>query len=602
MIHKINYKISIVLLLAGLQTTFAQKKDENIGTEVVNVVKSYTPTVSDAFKIKETPTLDDEETAKKEVINYNIFSFPVASTFAPAKGRAASVDKTAQEKLYNNYATLGFGSYASINAELYITQDVNDTDFVAGMLRHQSSQGNIKGVKLDDKFYDTGLDLTYGSKKDTYNWNLDLGYQNQVYNWYGLPKYFGDNLSETDQKDLINSIDPQQTYHNFYIGGEIGTTDSFFEKASVKYNRFWDATGSEENHVIFKPSINLGVADYFFKLNFTVDYLNAKFDQPYSASPLVPASTFASENSNVILSANPNFQLVKDDLSVNVGAEVTYLSELKNTYNGVDEGTKGKLFIYPKVTASYKVVGDLMIAYAGAEGGLQQNTYRDFTNINPFLSPTQLPTHLMRPTDSQYDIYVGLKGKLTNAVSYNVRGSYLNQKNKALFLANEYSQDVDNQAYSYGNSFSVIYDDIKTISFFGELKADFSKNVAFGINGTFATYNTDLQPEAWNLPQLKLSSTLDVNFTEKWFAGVNVFFVGERMDLQIDQSFTEIGTRKRTLDAYFDANLNVGYRYNERLTAFVKANNIANQAYEKWLNYPVQQFQVLLGASYKFDF
>ena len=598
MIHKINYKISIVLLFAGLQTTFAQKKDENIGTEVVNVVKSYTPTVSDAFKVKETPTLDDEETAKKEVINYNIFSFPVASTFAPAKGRAASVDKTAQEKLYKNYATLGFGSYASINAELYITQDVNDTDFVAGMLRHQSSQGNIKGVKLDDKFYDTGLDLTYGSKKDTYNWNLDLGYQNQVYNWYGLPQYFGDNLSETDQKDLINSIDPQQTYHNFYIGGEIGANDSFFDKATIKYNRFWDATGSEENHVTFKPSINLGVADYFFKLNFTVDYLNAKFDQPYSNIPLTPATTFSSESSNVILSANPNFQLLKEDLTVNVGAEVTYLSLLKSTYGGVEGDTDGKLFVYPKVTASYKVVGDLMVAYAGAEGGLTQNSYRDFTNSNPFLSPTQLIT----PTDSQYDIYVGLKGKLTNAVSYNVRGSYLNEKNKALFLANEYSQDVDNQAYSYGNSFSVTYDNIKTISFFGELKADFSKNVAFGINGTFATYNTDLQPEAWNLPQLKLGSSLDVNFTKKWFAGANVFFVGERFDYQIDQSFTEIGLDKRTLDAYFDANLNVGYRHNERLTAFVKANNIANQAYEKWLNYPVQQFQVLLGASYKFDF
>ena len=106
MIHKINYKISIVLLFAGLQTTFAQKKDENIGTEVVNVVKSYTPTVSDAFKVKETPTLDDEETAKKEVINYNIFSFPVASTFSPAKGRAAGVDKTPQEKLYKNWPTL----------------------------------------------------------------------------------------------------------------------------------------------------------------------------------------------------------------------------------------------------------------------------------------------------------------------------------------------------------------------------------------------------------------------------------------------------------------------------------------------------------------
>ncbi len=598
MIHKINYKISIVLLFAGLQTTFAQKKDENIGTEVVNVVKSYTPTVSDAFKVKETPTLDDDETAKKEVIKYNIFSFPVASTFAPAKGRAAGVDKTPQERLYKNYATLGFGSYAAVNAELFITEDISETDFVAGMLRHQSSQGNIKGVKLDDKFYDTGIDLTYGSKQESYNWNLDLGYQNQVYNWYGLPKYFGDNLAEVDQDALINAIDPQQTYHNFYIGGKIGASESFFDKASIKYNRFWDTTGSEENHVMFKPSVNLGVADYFFKLNFTVDYLNAKFDRAYSTIPLDPATTFSGENSNVILSANPNFQLLKDDLSVNVGAEVTYLSVLANKYDGVDNGTEGKLFFYPKVSASYKVVGDLMIAYAGVEGGLQQNTYRDLTNINPFLSPTQMVT----PTDSQYDIYVGLKGKLTNAVSYNIRGSYLNEKNKALFMSNEYSQMTANESYGYGNSFSVVYDNIKTINFFGELKADFSKNVAFGINGTFSKYNTDFQEEAWNLPQLKLGSSLDVNITKKWFAGANVFFVGERKDFQIDQSFTQIGDGTRTLEAYFDANLNVGYRYNERLTAFLKANNIANQAYEKWLNYPVQQVQVLLGASYKFDF
>lgn len=598
MIHKINYKISIVLLFAGLQATYAQKKDENIGTEVVNVVKSYTPTVSDAFKVKETPSLDDEETAKKEVINYNIFSFPVASTFAPAKGRAAAVDKTAQERLFKNYATLAFGTYASVNAELYITEDINDTDFVAGMLRHQSSQGNIKGVILDDKFYDTGIDLVYGSKMDSYNWNVDLGYQNQVYNWYGLPKFFGDNLFETFQNDLINSIDPQQTYHNFYIGGSIGAADSFFDKAAFKYNRFWDATGSAENHVTFKPSFDVGVSDYFLKLNLTVDYLHAQFDQPYSDIPLDPATTYPGESSNLILSANPNFQLIQDDLTLNLGAEVTYLSVLKNIYDGVDSGSDSKFFIYPKLTATYNVVNDLMIAYAGVEGGLHQNTYRDFTNINPFLSPTQVLT----PTDSQYDIYVGLKGRLTNAVSYNVRGSYLNEQNRALFLSNPYTQSEGNEAYAYGNSFSVVYDKLKTISFYGELKADFSKNVSFGINGSYSNYSVDVQSEAWNLPELKLSSTLDVNITKKWFAGANVFFIGERMDYQDDQSFVIISEGKRTLDGYFDANLNVGYKYNERLTAFVKANNLANKAYEKWLNYPTQQFQVLLGASYKFDF
>src|SRR6478672_20580 len=142
---KINFqnKIAVVMLLVASQYSFAQKKDENIGTEVVNVVKPYTPTISDAFKVKETPVLDDEETTKKEVIQYNIFSFPVASTFVPSKGKAAGVDKEAQEHLYKNYATFGLGSYASINGELFVTKNMNDNAYVAGKFLHQSAFSNI---------------------------------------------------------------------------------------------------------------------------------------------------------------------------------------------------------------------------------------------------------------------------------------------------------------------------------------------------------------------------------------------------------------------------------------------------------------------------
>ena len=110
-----QYTIATVLVLTSFQSTFAQKKDENIGTEVVNVVKPYSPTISDAFKVKETPSFDDDETSKKENIKYNIFSFPVASTFTPNKGKAANVEKSAQEKLYNNYITLGAGNYGTAN-------------------------------------------------------------------------------------------------------------------------------------------------------------------------------------------------------------------------------------------------------------------------------------------------------------------------------------------------------------------------------------------------------------------------------------------------------------------------------------------------------
>jgi outer membrane receptor protein involved in Fe transport len=82
-----------------------------------------------------------------------------------------------------------------------------------------------------------------------------------------------------------------------------------------------------------------------------------------------------------------------------------------------------------------------------------------------------------------------------------------------------------------------------------------------------------------------------------------VFFVGDRKDQKLNTDIVYIvAPSPITLDSYFDVNAHVGFKYNDRLSAFLRANNIANQAYQKWLNYPVQGFQVVLGANYKFDF
>ena len=58
----------------------------------------------------------------------------------------------------------------------------------------------------------------------------------------------------------------------------------------------------------------------------------------------------------------------------------------------------------------------------------------------------------------------------------------------------------------------------------------------------------------------------------------------------------EFTTKEVTLDSYFDLNMHVGYKYNDRLTAFLKGNNLASQQYNRWANYPVQGIQILLGV------
>jgi len=582
---KINFKNIIAFaLLLTFQFSFAQKKEENIGTEVVNVVKPYTPTISDAFKVKETPVLDDEGNAKKEIIKYNIFSFPVASTFTPSKGKAEGVEKEEQVHLFNNYATFGAGNYGTFNAELFVNQELGANDYVGGIFRHLSSQGGIKNVELTDKFFDTSIDLTYGIRERDMSWNVDLGFQNQIYNWYGLPADFGSSLTPLDRANLIDGIYPQQSYNNIYLGSKIDFNESVLDEASLKFNHFSDGYGSSENRFYVKPSLEFNISDKVIKTNVIVDYVGGNFKKEYwTTTPIKYGYT----NFGIA----PSFALQEADWTVNIGLGLFYSLDAKNNNN--------KFLVYPQINASYKVVGDLMIFYAGAEGNLEQNTYSDFVGENPFLSPTLD----IKPTDKQYDIFAGLKGKIVNNVSYNLRASYVNERNKALFKSNDYTENNTNDNYAFGNSLQVVYDDTKTVSFYGELKADISDDITFGIDGTFSSYTNKFQAEAWNLPAVKLNANIDFNITDKWYAGANVFFVGERKDQKLNTDIVYvIAPSPITLDSYFDVNAHVGFKYNDQLSAFLKANNITNKSYQKWLDYPVQGFQVVLGVNYKFDF
>ena len=170
-----------------------------------------------------------------------------------------------------------------------------------------------------------------------------------------------------------------------------------------------------------------------------------------------------------------------------------------------------------------------------------------------------------------------------------------------LFRNNEITSNSA-QDYSYGNSFGIVYDDVKTYSIAGEINVDVNRNFTLGIKAEYFGYTSDTQAEAWNLPDIKGSLFLDYQIGDQWFAGANLFYVGERKDQFYDGGITIAMPETVTLDSYFDANAHLGYHINDQLSVFVKGNNLANQGYQRWQNFPVQSMQFLAGATYKFDF
>lgn len=568
----LKYSLYFIIFITTLQFTYAQENEENIGTEVINVVKPYTPTISDAFKIKEIPEVENDEDLEKKEVEYSIFSVPVASTFTPSKGKAAAVEKQAPKKLYNNYASLAVGNYLNVLAEFYATLPISRSENFTIGLNHHSTQGEIKDVQLDDKFYDSDLSLIYAKRERDVAYQVEGLFKHQQYNWYGT-SYGLTDLQRTN-------IDASHTYFTGGLYGHIEIDNSLFKGGKVKYRRFWDTYESSENRVLVSPEFEYEIADYLIEFKGTLDYVGGQF------GAVLPEIKYSYLNAGL----HPNYQYLQDDLVVNLGVELMFSLD--------NEHSKSDFFVYPKINASYNVLDDTVIAFGGIDGGLQQNTYEQFAQDNKYLYPALG----IAPTHNQFNAFIGFKGKLSSKINYSVKGAYLNEQNKAMFMMNPVNNvDLVTENFDKANTFGVIYDDVNTLQFSGKIGAQISKNYSIGISAEYSNFNTDKLDEVYNIPQLKAALFGDFSFTNKLYGGINMFYVGERKDVLLSTTGL-VASENITLKSYIDVNAHVGYHITNRFIAFLKANNIASQDYQKWQSYPVQGLQVLGGLTYKFDF
>ncbi|NQZ45129.1 MAG: TonB-dependent receptor [Flavobacteriaceae bacterium] len=568
-------------LIGGIRA----QESEDIGTETVTVVKPYAPTVSDAFKLKSVPQLNDSIALNKKAVSYTINSVPVASTFSPAKAKAARVEKVPPPTLYNSYASVGLGNFNNAMVDFYTSREIGREEHLFDVgLSHHSSRGDIDSTPLDADFYNTDLDVSLSKKDREMDWGVSLGLNHSLYNWYGL-----ESGAFTDTQ--VAAIDPGQNYFNAQLEGRLELKESFFKQGKLKLQRFWDGLDSGENRAVLTTAFEVPLTTETIQVKTNIDYLGGSFG---NASLNETTNTTGIDYGQLILGVNPGFVVLRDELTLNLGANFVYGTDL--------EWSNGSFFIYPAVTASYRLKGDEVIAYGGIEGDLRQNSYHSLFQTNNFISPTLE----LQPTDQQYEGYLGLKGQLGTNVGYNIKGSYTAENRKPLFLLNPQNLFRGDEGYAYGNSFQVFYDDLKTLGIFGEINVNLNRNFTLGLNAEYYNYSTETDNPAWNLPEIKGSLFLDYQINAQWYAGANLFYIGERQDLQSqavpNTPANLFPSTIVTIDGFFDANAHLGYRFNEQLSVFARLSNIANNNYERWFNFRVQGFQALAGVAYKFDF
>ena len=559
-----------LLFLTVLHTAigFAQTEKDSIQTEIIHVVTSFNPHISEAFKIKDKPAIPSATFFKKNV-SYQIAPIPINSAFEPNVGGYKSVKLPPKTNWFPNYIKAGYGSYGTPIVEGFATHKKREHHYQY-QLFNRSSEGGIQGIALDNNSLKTAVGFAYKNTEQNFDWEATANYQKNLQNWYGSAV----NLNPSVRTDL----EEKQVYNQFLIGGQLHFQKKQLKKISADLQTFSDKFDSKETAFNAAAYFDFPLLKNTLQSQFQLNFLNGEFKKEYETESAINFGFFG-------INAQASVPIQKDNFYLSIGAKINYISDLEHRQN--------KIHFYPDLRIDFAVLEEVLNAYAGITGGLQQNSYRELAAKNPFVSPTLT----IQPSDNSSSFFTGIKGNISADIHYDLKAVLRQENDKALFRQNKSLTDgtgtLEN-GYEAGNSFYVIYDQMRTFGLEGSIAATLSEKWVSGASFSFRSYTLDKEEKAWNLPafESKLHATYK---QDKWSGSSHLKIVGKRYDYDL------LSDANITLKAYADLNANVNYDFDTKWTAFVEINNLLNNNYERFANFNVQGFQLLAGVIYKFD-
>ena len=564
------------------------KKKDTVKTEVVNIITKYNPKIANAKKIVKNPEIKLLEKSKKKKLKYAIFSAPVASTFIPKTGVVKGIDVGVKERIYNNYLALGYGNYNTPFLETYMHYNTRFKNEFGLYTKYIGALDNIENTVLNSGFSNLIADVYYKQEERYFDWKVNFRAEQNKYNWYGLPDL---NFSQL----TTNLINEEQNYNFFKVSAEFKFIDSYIDFGKFSSSFLTDNFGSKEVLANFHAKLDFPL-DFFkeglndISVKTGLEILKGNFNHNYIDKTAINYTIITAK-------ATPKYKLAYKGFSLDAGLKFIASIDTENNITN--------FFVFPDFKIQRQIIKDYLNAYGGITGSLKTNSFKNFSEENPFVSPTLFITQ----TAENSNIYFGLKGKVTNNISFNVVTTFKSEEDKPLFIRNNSKSDgtvnVANTTpllgYEYGNSFSVFYDDVKTTSIFAEIEYDFTNKITLGTSFSLDNYTVNKALTNWNLPNIQ-ASLFGKYKSNKWYATTNIFYVGEREDALYNSQFPSSIRGFQKIDSFVDVNLNGGYHFNDKFSAFLKLNNILNNNYQRFANFNTQGFQILGGITYKFDF
>ncbi|MFV0593655.1 MAG: hypothetical protein ACK5M7_19945 [Draconibacterium sp.] len=591
-----KFKYILLFLSTGAFFSVQAQTQDSIKREV-EVTRAYVPTISDANKLNSMPRIDEEET-EKPTFQYSIQSQPVFSTFTVTPLKAATIETSPYIQRGYGLVRAGFGSYYKPYAEVFFN-NLNSKNTVFGIHgKHLSSYGNVKlpgGDKVDAPFMNNEVELFVKHTIRSSVLSVNGAIKNDGFRYYGYPVVEVPELLLQDDQQ-INYFGNKQSFTkgSFHIdlddiGADIDEREFGF---SFDYHYFGTKTEQKEHFVNFTTNFRA-------PMQVGIGMLDAGIEYTQPSNILVPTDTSLNKHSMTVLFANPAWYTGDETANIKLGI---------NTWFIMDNTLETEAKIAPNIRANWVPVKEIISLYAGIDGEFINNYYSKIAYENPFVNPE----HDIKSSMQKIRFFGGFDGKFSRKTAFKFSAEYAITGDQPLYYLNETfypSAEFNPNPRIVDNTFAVLYDDIERFKLNAEIFHASSDKVDLSFSVNYYNYKTDKQEEAWNLPNWDATFSLGYKISDQLSVSTDMYFMGERKALILQSQGFSPAIPGQTpnavyninnLKTVFDLNLKANYQITSKFSAFAQLNNFGFQQYEKWIGYPVQSINALVGISYAF--
>lgn len=567
-----TYKFFLSCALAAASLTMATaQNDSAIIKKDITIEKEYTPSIKDAGKINDLPSIK-EPVLKPTEVKYSDYSVALDPEYKVRQLDAARlrIPENNQEK--KGFLRLGFGNYLGTLGDLVLPiiqkpkygldLNVNHKGIFDG---HDGNQHHKSDASINfDRFFKEGKLFVNG------------GYSYRGFNYYGENKLFKDTLYSIENgtmkgKDFFYGNMGIHTWsaaagYKSYPDNDLVNSLS----ASIAYDGFMPNEGLTQHR------INTNIA---YKRSVTSDNWGVGFNmQNYIFGDKNLDQTYSKEEGFTLVNFNPYYQFMRDRWDLRLGVNLNI-------------STSGRAFApTPDVKGTVTIVRNTLFFYAGLEGDYNTNSMSDMVDMCHYINLNEK----VKSTWTPLDLKAGFKIKILYNLLTDLSIEYRMIKDQYFLVSDSANNATLGKVAT--NVFTPIYTDANVFTANFRTTYDYNNILNFLLSAKYHKWYADLEKDdmkAYNMPNFEFNFATMLKMGKHMAADLGLYIATGREALRVD------GTTRK-LSPIYDLNLGFYYNYNSKLSLFLKLNNILHRHYEQWYCYEVNGINGLVGLTYSF--